>query len=81
MIRVLICTCILFIAGCSYFSDKDDPTEAWTAERLYAEAKGALDSGNYSKAVEYYEKLEGRFPFGVYGQQALLDLSDRKSVV
>lgn len=75
MIRVLFFACILIITGCSYFSDKDDPTEAWTAERLYAEAKGALDSGNYSKAVEYYEKLEGRFPFGVYGQQALLDLS------
>ncbi|OGT80089.1 MAG: outer membrane protein assembly factor BamD, partial [Gammaproteobacteria bacterium RIFCSPLOWO2_02_FULL_47_50] len=24
---------------------------------------------------ELYEKLEGRFPFGVYGQQALLDLA------
>lgn len=66
----------LLLASCSYFKDKDsDETEEWSAERLYAEAKGALDSGSYSQAIEYYEKLEGRFPFGVYGQQALLDLA------
>lgn len=44
-------------------------------ERLYKEAKEALNSGYYSKAVEYYEFLETRFPFGVYGQQSLLDLA------
>lgn len=75
MLRHAIIILLLFSVGCSYFEDKEDETQSWTAERLYAEAKGALDSGNYSKAVEYYEKLEGRFPFGVYGQQALLDLA------
>src|SRR5690606_328842 len=47
----------------------------WTVERLYQEAKGALEAGYYSKAVKYYEYLETRFPFGVWGQQALLDLA------
>lgn len=75
MLRVLILGYFLLLAGCSYFGDKEDKTQAWSAERLYAEAKGALDSGDYTRAVEYYEKLEGRFPFGVYGQQALLDLA------
>jgi outer membrane protein assembly factor BamD len=75
MQRLLIILLIFTVSGCSYFSDKEDISETWTAERLYAEAKGALDSGYYSKAVEYYEKLETRFPFGVYGQQALLDLA------
>ena len=65
----------LLLSSCSYFKDEGDVTEEWSAERLYAEAKGALDSGNYTKAIEYYGKLEGRFPFGVYGQQALLDLA------
>lgn len=75
MLRIIILLSALFFTGCSYFGgDKEDETETWSAERLYAEAKGALDSGNYTRAVEYYEKLEGRFPFGVYGQQALLDL-------
>jgi outer membrane protein assembly factor BamD len=75
LIRLLVIILLAGISSCTYFKDKGDPTETWSAERLYAEAKGALDSGNYSKAVEYYEKLEGRFPFGVYGQQALLDLA------
>ena len=75
MSRVIILFCVLLCAGCSYFQDKEDETLDWTAERLYGEARGQLDAGNYTKAVELYEKLEGRFPFGVYGQQALLDLA------
>ena len=71
-----ICTMILLFGGCAWFGDKDeDEARNWTVERLYSEAKGALDSGYYSKAVEYYEFLETRFPFGVYGQQSLLDLA------
>ena len=67
---------LLFVSGCSFF-DKDDnnPAKNWTVDRLYAEAKGALESGYYKKAVQYFEYLETRFPFGVYGQQALLDLA------
>ena len=71
-----ICTVFLLLGGCAWFGDKDDnKAKNWTVERLYSEAKGALDSGYYSKAVEYYEFLETRFPFGVYGQQSLLDLA------
>jgi len=67
---------LLCISGCSWLGDKeDDAAKNWTVKRLYSEAKGALDSGYYSKAVEYYEFLETRFPFGVYGQQSLLDLA------
>ena len=70
---VLILTLIL--PACSYFDEKDDETVTWNAERLYNEAKSALDSGYYEEAVDYYEKLEARYPFGVYGQQSLLDLA------
>lgn len=67
---------ILLLGGCAAFGGKDDDgTNNWTVQRLYSEAKGALDSGYYTKAVEYYEFLETRFPFGVYGQQSLLDLA------
>ena len=76
--RIIPCICavILLLGGCAWFGDKDNnAAKNWTVERLYSEAKGALDSGYYSKAVEYYEFLETRFPFGVYGQQSLLDLA------
>lgn len=74
--RILPLLLFAVLAGCSLFGgDDDDVARDWTVERLYQEARGAMDSGYYSKAVEYYEFLETRFPFGVYGQQALLDLA------
>ncbi len=74
--RSLLLLLLLVLSGCALLDDKEDnPAKNWTVERLYTEAKTALKSGYYSKAVEYYEFLETRFPFGVYGQQSLLDLA------
>ena len=66
--------CVL-IAGCSSTpEDKDqDETSEWTAEHFYKEAKRALDGGDYETSVKYFEKLETRFPFGRYAQQAQLE--------
>ncbi len=66
---------IFTLSGCSYFKDKGDDTATWDADRIYTEARGALDSGAYAKAIELYQKLETKFPFGVHAQQALLDLA------
>lgn len=67
---------IFLVSGCSFLSTDDDAAARnWSVEKLYSEAKKALDSGYYNRAVEYYEFLETRFPFGVYGQQSLLDLA------
>ncbi len=73
--RILLIILLVVGTGCSFFSKEDDSTNNWTVDRLYNEAKGALESGYYSKAVELYQFLETRFPFGVYGQQSLLDLA------
>jgi len=74
--RVLIVIVLLLNSACGFFGkDDDNSAKNWTVDRLYNEAKGALDAGYYSKAVQYYEFLETRFPFGVYGQQSLLDLA------
>ncbi len=66
--------CVL-LAGCSSTpADKDkDETSEWTAEHFYKEAKNALEAGDYETAVKYFEKLETRFPFGRYAQQAQLE--------
>ncbi len=75
-IRVLLLVLLLTSSACSFFGkEENESAKNWTVDRLYNEAKGALESGYYSKAVEYYEFLETRFPFGVYGQQSLLDLA------
>jgi len=66
---------LISISGCSYFS-KDDTViaeEDWPVERIYSEAKAALNAGDYSTALQYYGQLEARFPFGNYAQQSLLE--------
>jgi outer membrane protein assembly factor BamD len=75
--RNLITFLLVFVlSGCSYFGgEKEDKTKGWDADRFYAEARGALDSGEYSKAIELYQKLETTYPFGTHAQQALLDLA------
>ncbi|MDJ0881700.1 MAG: outer membrane protein assembly factor BamD [Gammaproteobacteria bacterium] len=63
----------LFLISCS--SSPKDPTEDKSAAELYAIAKEQLDSGNFSLAIENYETLESRYPFGVYAIQAQLDVA------
>lgn len=75
MNRIFPVCLLILLSGCSIFGDKGDETEGWTVERFYAEARGALDSGDYDKAIKLYQALEARFSFGVYGQQAILDLA------
>ena len=72
---LLSCTCALFSACSSTGDNKYDETRDWSAERLYKEAKDELLGGNYKKAVGYYEKLESRYPYGRYAQQAQLELA------
>ncbi len=68
---------LTLLSGCAIFGDEheDDETTDWSAEKLYTEAKEALRSEYYTKAAEYDEKLLARYPFGVYAQQAQLDLA------
>lgn len=61
------------IAACGSL-DKD-PTAKWDAERLYSEAKDEMSAGNWKKGRELLEKLEARFPFGRYAQQAQMEIA------
>ena len=62
----------ILLAGCA--ATEKDPTANWSAEQLYADAKEDLDAGNWSSAIKGMERLESRYPFGTYAQQAQLDL-------
>jgi outer membrane protein assembly factor BamD len=46
-----------------------------SADKLYAEAKDALDGGQYDLAIKRYETLEARFPYGRYSQQGQLEIA------
>jgi outer membrane protein assembly factor BamD len=62
------------LAACS-FIDKHDPTSGYSAEKLYREAKEALEGGQYDLAIKRYETLEARFPYGRYSQQGQLEIA------
>lgn len=73
--RFISVVILCFIAGgCSMWEKEQDPTRDWSARRLYDTAKGSLAGGNYPQAIEYYEKLEVRYPFGPLAMQAQLDI-------
>ena len=69
---LIVLIVIITMSGCA--SLNEDPTLNWSASQLYGEAKAALDAGNYEQAVEYYELLEARFPFGRFAQQAQIEI-------
>lgn len=66
-----ILSLIWLIAGCSTLGQ--DETANWSAEEFYQHAKEALDDANYQMAIDYYTKLEVRYPYGRYAQQAQLE--------
>ena len=68
----------LLLSGCAWLESlksQEDETAGWSAQRLYTEAKNAMNEGNWATAVKYFEKLEARYPFGRYAQQAQLEIA------
>jgi len=68
----------LLLSGCGWFQSlqgDNDETAGWSAQRLYSEAKTAMNEGSWATAVKYFEKLEARYPFGRFAQQAQLEIA------
>jgi len=68
----------LLLSGCGWFQSlqgENDETAGWSAQRLYSEAKSAMNEGSWATAVKYFEKLEARYPFGRFAQQAQLEIA------
>lgn len=63
-----------FVAGCGLLPEQKDETAGWSAGKLYSEAKDAQADGAWDKAAKMLEKLEARFPYGRFAQQAQLEL-------
>jgi len=64
---------VLSATACGLLPEVKDDTAGWSAERLYQEAHEMLATGNYTRAVKLFETLEGRYPYGRYAQQAILE--------
>jgi outer membrane protein assembly factor BamD len=63
------------LGACGLFPGGEDETRGWSAARLYSEARQSLDGRDYERAVKLYEKLEARFPYGRYAQQAQMEIA------
>lgn len=63
----------LFLSGCSSTQERDE-TVGWSAQKIYSTAKSAASEGLYEKSAKYLERLEARYPYGRYAQQAQLEL-------
>src|SRR5580765_6358013 len=74
LLAALAAGVVVLAAGCSSLSSEDE-TIGWSAQRLYGEAKDAMSSREWQKAIKYLEKLEARYPYGRYAQQAQLEVA------
>ena len=72
-VAATLAMCAFLLAGCAGL--ERDETANWTPEEHYAEAKAALSDGLYEQAIKYYEKLESRYPYGKYAQQAQIEIA------
>jgi len=75
-LNLLVLGCALLglgLSACSTSPNDQDETKNWSAEKLHREGKSALEATDYEEAIELFETLEARFPFGQYAEQAQLD--------
>src|SRR5919109_4935101 len=69
----LLAVVATLLVGCA--ANIDDETAGWSAQQLYAEAKDAMSNKDWPRAVRYLEKLEARYPYGRFAQQAQLEIA------
>lgn len=60
------------LAACGS-TNSGDQTLGWSPDKLYAEGKDEMRSGRYDAAIKLFEKLESRYPFGRWAQQAQIE--------
>jgi outer membrane protein assembly factor BamD len=75
LLKIIPLLLLLLVSSCGLLPDLEDETKGWSASKLYSEAQDEYANGAYDKAVEYYEKLESRYPFGTYAQQAQMEIA------
>ncbi|HIE53927.1 MAG TPA: outer membrane protein assembly factor BamD, partial [Chromatiaceae bacterium] len=66
---------LLLLSGCGLLPEQEDETASWSEQRLYTEATDEMRNANYQKAIDYYQKLESRYPFGKYAIQSQINIA------
>jgi outer membrane protein assembly factor BamD len=75
---LLVASC-LALSGCSslnLFGKGDAPTTGdASADKMFREAKDALNSGDYARSIKLLEAFESKYPYGAQAQQAIVDIA------
>jgi len=71
--RLALLLLMLALGGCGLLPEVRDETANLNADQLYRQAHDAMLEGNYTRAIKLFDTLEGRFPYGRYAQQAILE--------
>jgi outer membrane protein assembly factor BamD len=74
LLKIAALVVVFSLSACGALQQIDE-TANWSASRLYSEARDELASGNYEKAIQHFEKLESRYPFGTFAQQAQMEIA------
>ena len=75
MRTILLVILGISLAACGPVKEEIDITAGWSADQLYRSAKKHLEKEDFTTAIEQYETLESRYPFGKYATQAQLDVA------
>jgi len=76
ILTVFIVLAVGLLSGCGIFSGKEvDETRGWSAQKLYAEARQEMADRNWENAIKHYERIESRYPFGRFAQQAMIEVA------
>lgn len=73
---LLLMSIFMAFASCSLFDseERDEFAALSTEEQFYRVAVRQLNARNFTSAINTYQALEARFPFGRYAAQAQLEL-------
>ena len=66
-------TALLLLSGCAGSEGQKDDTDIWSEAKLYSEATDKLNEADFARCGKYFDKLEARFPFSPYSQQAQIN--------
>lgn len=64
---------LLLLSACA--TTHVDKTKDWTAQHLYLSGRKALQNKEYTRAIQRFETLEARYPYGNYAKRAEMDVA------
>ncbi len=72
--RNLLTLALIFLLTACATEEKTQVAKELSEDELYEKAQFALETKNYSIAIDHLRALESRYPFGAYAEQSQLEL-------